>query len=159
MLRGKGDGQVLELVVVQRQDGEIQILQLPALHGLEIVLREQFRQLDLPLAPAAAEDHRVVIPDAADGGAVLGQHHGLQMIVVQPRGIGLSDGLRQLGAAVIGCRHQKTSLMFPAVFTADSRVLQTFADFSDFILEYPPVICQVGVCQRIFGRFGGITIL
>ena len=31
--------------------------------------------------------------------------------------------------------------------------------FLDFILGYPSVICQVGARQRIFGRFGEITIM
>ena len=114
VFRRKGDGQMLELVVIQCQDSEVQILQLPALHGPEVVRREQFRQLDLPLTPAAAEHHRVVIPDAADGNAALSQHHGLQMIVVLPCGIGMPDGLCQLGTAVIGYRHQKTSPRFQA---------------------------------------------
>ena len=49
-----------------------------------------------------------------DGNAALSQHHGLQMIVVLPCGIGMPDGLCQLGTAVIGYRHQKTSPMFQA---------------------------------------------
>ena len=39
-------------------------------------------QLDFPLAPAAAEDHGVIILNAATGRTVFRQDHGFQMVVV-----------------------------------------------------------------------------
>ena len=101
MRRRKGDGQILELIMIHGHDDEIQILQLVPLHLVEVRIGEQLRQLDLPLTPAAAEHHRVVIPDAADGNAALSQHHGLQMIVVLPCGIGARWSGRPLPASMV----------------------------------------------------------
>ena len=65
MLRCEGDGQVLELVVIQGQDGEIQVVELVDVHGIEVLVGEHLRQFDLPLAPAAAKDNGVVVLDTA----------------------------------------------------------------------------------------------
>ena len=105
VLRSKGHRKVLELVMVQRQNGEVQVVQTAPLHDGEIRIREHLRQLHLPFAPAAAEDHGIVVPDAAHGNTVLRQDHGLQVIVVQTGCIGAFDGLRKAGAAAISCRH------------------------------------------------------
>ena len=110
MGRGEGHGQVLELVVIQGQDSEVQIPQGPPFHRREVRLGEKLRQLHLPLAPAAAEDDGVMVPDAAHGDAVLRQDHRLQMVVVLSGLIGPPDGLGQLCAASVRCRHERCLL-------------------------------------------------
>ena len=103
---GEGDGQVLELVVVHGHDDKVQIVQLPALHLVEALLGEHLGQLDLPLAPAAAEDGGIAVGNFAHGLAVLHQEHRLQMVVVLSQFVCFLDGFRQLGTAAFHIRHR-----------------------------------------------------
>ena len=105
--RGKGDGQVLKLVVVHGHDDEIQIVQHPALRLVKLRLREHLGELDLPLAPAAAEDGGVAVRDLAHRLPVLYQNHGLQVVVVLTQLVCPLDGLSQLSAAAFDVCHIK----------------------------------------------------
>ena len=107
---GEGDGQVLEFVVIHGHDDKVQVVELPALRLVEALLREHLGELDLPLAPAAAEDGGVAVGNLAHGLAVLHQDHGLQMIVVLAQLICFLDGLSQLSAAAFHVCHIKNLL-------------------------------------------------
>ena len=115
MRRRKGDGQILELIMIHGHDDEIQILQLVPLHLVEVRIGEQLRQLDLPLTAAAAEHGGIAVSDLAHRLAVLHQDHGFQMVVILPRLIRFFHGPRQLCAAALGFRHKKYLLMSRAV--------------------------------------------
>ena len=115
MRRRKGDGQILELIMIHGHDDEIQILQLVPLHLVEVRIGEQLRQLDLPLTAAAAEHGGIAVSDLAYRLAVLHQDHGFQMVVILPRLIRFFHGPRQLCAAALGFRHKKYLLMSRAV--------------------------------------------
>ena len=115
MRRRKGDGQILEFVMIHGHDDEIQILQLVPLHLVEVRIGEQLRQLDLPLTAAAAEHGGIAVSDLAHRLAILHQDHGFQMVVILPRLIRFFHGPRQLCAAALGFRHKKYLLMSRAV--------------------------------------------
>ena len=115
MRRRKGDGQILEFVMIHGHDDEIQILQLVPLHLVEVRIGEQLRQLDLPLTAAAAEHGGIAVSDLAHRLAILHQDHGFQMVVFLPRLIRFFHGPRQLCAAALGFRHKKYLLMSRAV--------------------------------------------
>ena len=97
----KSDGQILEFLVVEGHDGKIKVLKRTAGNLRETGVRKHIGQLDLPLTPAAAENHTVPVGDPAHGPAALRQNHRFQMIVVHSFGVGGSDGLRQESAAVL----------------------------------------------------------
>ena len=80
--RREGDGQVLELIMVHGHDNEPEIFEPAAGDFIEIRLCKHFSQLDFPLAPAAAENHSVVIGNFTDRRIVFGQKHGFQMVIV-----------------------------------------------------------------------------
>ena len=104
----KGDGQVLELVVVHGHDDKVQIVELPALHLIKALFCEHLGEFDLPLTPAAAEDHGISVGNFADGFSVLHQNHGFQVVVILAQFIRFFDGLRQLCAAALHFRHIKS---------------------------------------------------
>ena len=101
MGRRKSHRQVLKFVVIKGQNGKIEVVELVPGYGRKVRLGEKLRQLDFPLAPAAAKDHGVPVADRARSAAVPHQDHGLQMIVVLSLGICLTHGVRQPGAAPI----------------------------------------------------------
>ena len=113
LLRRKGDGQILEFIVIKGQNHKLEIVQ-PGPPGLvEIRLSEHFSQFNFPLAPAAAEDHRISVLYAAYGGACfIHTHKGLHVVIAFASGIGGPDCLGQLNAA-------------PALLFHHSRILLT----------------------------------
>ena len=71
----------------------------PAVRLVKVRLGEHLRKLNLPLAPAAAEDGGIAVGNLAHGLSVLHQNHGLQVVIVLSQFICSLDGLRQLRAA------------------------------------------------------------
>ena len=139
MRRRKGDGQILELIMIHGHDDEIQILQLVPLYLVEVRIGEQLRQLDLPLTAAAAEHGGIAVSDLAHRLTVLHQDHGFQMVVILPRLIRFFHGPRQLCAAALGFRHKKYLLMSRAVReTVLSRIAAHFLSDRDGLTAHPP---------------------
>ena len=82
LLRRKSDGQILELLMVHGHDDEAQILHIRPVEVLEIRVHEGVGQFDLPLAPAAAEDHLVpVLNFTYRHSALAYESQGLQIVV------------------------------------------------------------------------------
>ena len=100
-LGSKGDGQVLEFLVIHGHDGEVQVRHVLPLKMGKVLVGEGLGQLDLPLAPAAAEHHMVAVFDFANGLALLvHQDHGFQGVIGLALDIGILYGLGQGLAAV-----------------------------------------------------------
>ena len=113
MGRRKSHRQVLKFVVIKGQNGKIEVVELVPGYGRKVRLGEKLRQLDFPLAPAAAEDHRISVLYAAYGGACfIHTHKGLHVVIAFASGIGGPDCLGQLNAA-------------PALLFHHSRILLT----------------------------------
>ena len=82
LFRRKGDGQILEFLMIHGHDDKAEVLHIVPLKMGERGVHEGVSQLDLPLASPAAEDHLISVLDLAHRGSVLvHQSQGLQIIV------------------------------------------------------------------------------
>ncbi len=99
--RGKGDREILELLVVERQDAERQVAHGSPGEAAPVLFDEGFRELHFALPAAAAEDDGIAVLHPPHGMAVGAQQHdrlkgvvGLARPVAGAHGLGQRQGAR-----------------------------------------------------------------
>ena len=100
MGRSESDRQVLEFFVIERQNGEIQILQLSSFDFAEFRIRKHFGQFDLAFTSAAAEHGRVAVLNIA-----VPECHRGQRIIDLTLLISFADEFREFMSAVSLLNH------------------------------------------------------
>ena len=110
LLRGEGDGQVLEFLVIHGHDDEAEALHPVPLEVGEGGVHKGVGELDLPLASPAAEHHLVAVLDLPHGGSLfVHQSHRLQIVVGLT---GLIGGLHGPGQGLAADRTAHNNLSF-----------------------------------------------